>query len=78
MAAALGWDDLDALPRSSYLKAIEAMRYRYDSVPVESLQLAAQRYGARYIVAARPLGASTGLHRVGPSFGRYLLYELRR
>jgi hypothetical protein len=78
MAAALGWRNLDALPRGSYLRTVEAMKSRYDAVPPNLLTAAARQYGARYVVATRDLGPDVAPLRVGPAFGRYLLYDLTR
>lgn len=78
LSAALGWPDLRALPRGSYLKAVEAMRARYDAVPADALVAAARRYGARYVVATRDLGDDLRHRLAAPAFGRYLLYDLSR
>ena len=78
MAATLGWENLDPLPRGSYLRAVEAMKSRYEEVPPDLLVAAAAKYGARYVVATRDLGPESAPRRVSPRFGRYLLYNLTR
>jgi hypothetical protein len=78
MAAALGWQNLDPLPRGSYLGAIEAMKKRYDQAPADALFAAARKYDARFIVATRDLGNDYTDRQFGPTFGRYLLYDARR
>jgi len=78
MAAALGWETLDALPRGSYLLAQDAMRSRYEKVDGSALFTGARRYGAQYVVAVRSLGSEFEPYRVGPAFGRYLLYKVSR
>jgi hypothetical protein len=78
LAAALGWENLDALPRGSFVQARRAIAGRYAEVPGEALISAAARYGARYILASRDLGPNMVDRRTGPAFGRYLLYDLQR
>jgi hypothetical protein len=78
MSAALGLPNLDALPRGSYPGAIDAMERLYAQAPPEALFAAAREYGARYVVAVRDFGPAHAARRVGPAFGRYLLYDARR
>jgi len=78
MAATMGWTNLDALPRGSYLNAQTAMRERYDQTPADALFAAAAKYGARYVVVTRDLGADFRRRQIGPAFGRYLLYDVTR
>lgn len=78
MAATLGWSDLSLLPRGSYVRAVEAMKRRFDETPPDALAAAAAKYHARYVVATRDLGPEYASRRAGPAFGRYLLYDLSR
>lgn len=78
MAAALGWPNLDPLPRGSYVAAQRAMSERCDRVDGKSLFAAARRYHADFVVATHDLGLEFERHRVGPVFGRYLLYHVSR
>lgn len=69
----LAIDDVDVLPRG-YTHTLAAIRKRYDDLSAEQLMSCANKYGARYLIATRPL---PDLHRVPTgATGRYLLYDL--
>jgi hypothetical protein len=78
LSAALGWDNLQALPRGSYIAAVEAIEKRYDEVEGGKLFAAARKYDARYVIATRDLGPEFEKFVASPRFGRYLLYDLNR
>lgn len=76
LQAVLGISDLRDLPRPFY-RTLDAIRARYHARPAEDLIAAARRYGARYLVATRPLDArAAGEPVYRDAHGRYFLYDL--
>jgi hypothetical protein len=76
LQAVLGMDDLRDLPRPFY-RTLEDIRARYHARPADALVSVARRYGARYLLATRPLDPATAgdpVYRDGQ--GRYFLYDL--
>lgn len=75
----LDMKDLRALPRP-FEVTLPAIAQRYRALSAEHLASAAQRYGARYIVATRPLEKLTAgtPMSVAHENGEYFLYDLKR
>jgi hypothetical protein len=72
-----GVSDLGALPHG-FDKLPGALNERFERQDADSLLAVAHKYGARYIVRARPLGPAMAAKLVDTGGQGYFLYDLQR